>query len=64
MTHENDIEKLAGTVSLIGDDELNRILTNIVEELNKFKDMVKNIPNDMELGREIRKTINTNNYDN
>lgn len=54
MIHENEMEKLLGTVELIKDDELTRVLTNMIEERKKFKELVKNTPNDMDLGKVIR----------
>lgn len=65
MINETEIKKL--DVYLAGkflideekDLELKQILSEIIEERQKFKELNKKYPNDYELGREIRKLNNT-----
>ena len=61
----NDIKKLDVYFEgkyLINEEkdlELKKILSELIEEHNKFKEVMKKYPNDYELGREIRKLNNT-----
>jgi hypothetical protein len=41
------------------DLELKKILSEVIEERQKFKELLKKYPNDGELGKEIRKLNNT-----
>ena len=60
MLYENEIKKLDLYFEgkyLIDDDkdlELKKILSYVIEERNKVKEMVKNNPNDMDLGKLVR----------
>ena len=61
----NDIKKLDVYFEgkyLINEEkdlELKKILSELIEEHNKFNEVMKKYPNDSELGREIRKLNNT-----
>ena len=63
MLYENEIKKLDVYFEgkyLINEEqdlELKKILSELIEERKKFKQMVKETPNDMELGKKLRKII-------
>lgn len=60
MLYENEIKKLDVYFDgkyLIDEEkdlELKKILSEVIEERQKFKQMVKEIPNDMDLGKQVR----------
>ncbi len=60
MLYENEIKKLDVYFEgkyLIDEEkdlELKKILSYVIEERNKVKEMVKNNPNDMDLGKLVR----------
>lgn len=60
MLYENEIKKLNVYFEgkyLIDEEkdlELKKILSELIEERKKFKELVKTIPNDMDLGRRLR----------
>ena len=60
MLYENEIKKLDVYFEgkyLIDEEkdlELKNILSFVIEERKKFKEMVKNNPNDMDLGKLVR----------
>ena len=60
MLYENEIKKLDVYFEgkyLIDEEkdlELKKILSYVIEERKKFKEMVKNNPNDMDLGKLVR----------
>jgi hypothetical protein len=60
MLYENEIKKLDVYFEgkyLIDEEkdlELKKILSYVIEERKKFKELVKTTPNDMELGRRLR----------
>jgi len=60
MLYENEIKKLDVYFEgkyLIDEEkdlELKKILSELIEERKKFKELIKTIPNDMDLGRRLR----------
>ena len=60
MSYENEIKKLDVYFEgkyLIDEEkdlELKKILSYVIEERKKFKQMVKETPNDMDLGKLVR----------
>jgi len=60
MLYENEIKKLDVYFTgkfLIDEEkdlELKKILSELIEERKKFKEMVKETPNDMDLGKLMR----------
>lgn len=64
MLYENEIKKLDVYFEgkyLIDEEkdlELKKILSNVIEERKKFKEIVKSTPNDMDLGKQIRSYFN------
>ena len=60
MLYENEIKKLDVYFEgkyLIDEEkdlELKKILSYVIEERKKFKEMVKETPNDMDLGKLVR----------
>ena len=60
MLYENEIKKLDVYFEgkyLINEEqdlELKRILSELIEERKKFKELIKTIPNDMDLGKRVR----------
>lgn len=66
MLYENEIKKLDVYFEgkyLIDEEkdlELKRILGELIEERKKFKQMVKETPNDMDLGRLMRNYLTNN----
>lgn len=61
---ENEIKKLDAYLDgkfLIDEEkdlELKKILSYVIEERKKFKEMIKQYPNDMDLGKQIRRFLN------
>jgi hypothetical protein len=64
MLYENEIKKLEVYFEgkyLIDEEkdlELKKILSYVIEERKKFKEIVKSTPNDMDLGKQIRSYFN------
>lgn len=63
MLYENEIKKLDVYFEgkyLINEEqdlELKRILSELIEERKKFKELIKTTPNDMDLGKRVRSLV-------
>lgn len=63
MLYENEIKKLDVYFEgkyLIDEEkdlELKKILSELIEERKKFKEIVKTTPNDMDLGKRLRSLV-------
>ncbi len=63
MLYENEIKKLDVYFEgkyLIDEEkdlELKKILSYVIEERKKFKELINTIPNDMDLGKRVRSLV-------
>jgi hypothetical protein len=63
MLYENEIKKLDVYFEgkyLINEEqdlELKKILSKLIEERKKFKELINTIPNDMDLGKRVRSLV-------